>query len=83
MVPKSVIDDAGTAPYQLNVDVTMPQYFDGQIQIISTAMSMERLEATEKEVDTQDANAEKTVVDIKPVADGFVDEGFLHLVLQL
>ena len=77
MVPKSVIDDAGTAPYQLNVDVTMPQYFDGQIQIISTAMSMERLEATEKEVGySRLANAEKTVVDIKPVADGFVDEGF-------
>ena len=42
-----------------NVDVTMPQYFDGQIQIISTAMSMERLEIPRKRLDTQDLLMQK------------------------
>ena len=74
VIPKSLLEfDAETSIYSMRASITTPEYFDGDITVYSEATSVEKLDTSKR----ADAQSDSFDITVTPVADGFVEEGFL------
>ena len=73
MIPKSLKSLTPRSIYSMRASITTPEYFDGDITVYSEATSVEKLDTSKR----ADAQSDSFDITVTPVADGFVEEGFL------